>query len=141
MSKYSYTRQKDKSFAKRPEIKQLSLKKALPVILTTIGAVFVYYLTGIVFKFMYIVHIYGVIMGVCFLLFGIFNRGFSRKPPSKDIMPSDWTEQEKEGAVEEWHHRRSIANIFLTVAVAIMLTFLFDLIYLYFVGLYSETSV
>ncbi|MBQ3100170.1 MAG: hypothetical protein IJC50_04185 [Clostridia bacterium] len=77
------------------------------------------------FGFIYIVHVYAVILFASMMAFGVMNRGFSQTLPTAEDIP-DAAELEKE------IRRRKRGRIFLVPTVAVIVTFMLDIIWLWF---------
>lgn len=77
------------------------------------------------FGFIYIVHVYAVILFASMMAFGVMNRGFSQTLPTAEDIP-DSAQLEKE------LKRRKKGRIFLVPTVAVLVTFMLDLIWLNF---------
>ena len=94
-------------------------------VLGAVIAAYAIYLVCFNFGFFYIVHVYGVILFVSLLTFGILNRGFSQKLPTAEDIP-DMAELEREIA------RRKKGRYFLIPVIAVIMTFMLDLVWLQF---------
>ncbi len=118
-----YTRKPKLSPAEqaRAELKKINWKLYLLTFLCVALSFGVYQL-AIKFEFGYIIHIYAALLFVCSLCYGIFNRGFLSKAPEALSF------EEKEA----WNARHKKAKYFLIPVIAILLTFAFDFIYLYY---------
>ncbi len=79
------------------------------------------------FGFIYIVHIYAVILFLSMMAFGILNRGFSQALPTAEDIPD-------EADLAREIKRRRMGRKFLVPTVAVMFTFMLDLIWLQFLA-------
>ena len=79
-----------------------------------------------------IVHIYGILLAIFLLIFGVLNRGFLREKADFSALPEGMSEQEKEAYIAKERKRDSAAKLVLLPILSILLTFAFDLIYMLF---------
>lgn len=75
--------------------------------------------------FIYIVHVYGGVLFLSMMAFGILNRGFSQSLPTAEDIPD-------EALLAREIKRRRLARKFLIPTVAVMFTFMIDTIWLQF---------
>ena len=105
-------------------MQKVSGRRLLWMLLAVIAA-YAVWLLCFEFGFIYIVHVYAVILFAAMMAFGVMNRGFSQALPTAEDIP-DAAELERE------IRRRKRGRIFLIPTVAIMVTFMLDLIWLQF---------
>ena len=108
-----------------PHGKQKVKGRHLLGMLLAIVLTYAVWLISFEFGFIYIVHVYAVILFVSMMAFGVMNRGFSQSLPTAEDIP-DAAELEKE------IRRRRKGRIFLVPTVSIIVTFMLDLIWLNF---------
>lgn len=94
-------------------------------VLAAVVAAYALYLVCFNFGIFYIIHIYGAVLFVSLLAFGILNRGFSQRLPTAEDIP-DPAELEKELV------RRKRGRYFLVPVIAVVMTFMLDLVWLQF---------
>ena len=61
----------------------------------------------------------------------LYNRGFSRRGVTADMLPSDWSDEQKEAYIEDGARRMDQSRWLLILAFAIFATLAFDIIELY----------
>ena len=74
---------------------------------------------------------YMVIATVFVLGYVIYNRGFSRKGVTPDMLPDDWSEDKKQEFVEDGKRRMRRSRWMLVIIVAFLFTFVVDMIELW----------
>ena len=74
---------------------------------------------------------YMVIETVFVAVYVIYNRGFSRRGVTKEMLPSDWSEEEKDRFIESGKERMRKSRWMLIFIFAFMLTFALDIIELF----------
>ena len=92
----------------------------------------VYFAVPQVFFFRYLPHVYIAIAAALGIWFVFYNRGFSRRNVTPDMLPDAMTEEEKQAWIEDGRTRFRRSRWVLTVILPIILTFLLDLLYLFF---------
>lgn len=65
------------------------------------------------------------------LTYVIYNRGFSRKGVTKDMLPDDWSEEQKEEFIEDGKRRLHKSRWMIVIIFAFLLTFAVDIIELF----------
>lgn len=111
---------------KKPKVLRLLLLILSVIVFFTLYEVCVAYNIGI------IVHIYGILLALLLLAYGVLNRGFSRHIPESDELPPEMSDQEKEEYISTQKKRNKTAKALLIPIISILLTFAFDLIYILF---------
>lgn len=74
---------------------------------------------------------YMVIGGIATLGYVLYNRGFSRRGVTADMLPADWSDEKKNDYIEDGARRMKRSRWVLIVAFAIFATLAFDIIELY----------
>ena len=83
--------------------------------------------------------IYAVIATVSILGYVIYNRGFSRKGITRDMLPSTMSEDEKTKFIEDAKRRSDRSRWLLIIAFAFIFTFAFDAFDLFVIeGLFGK---
>ena len=67
-----------------------------------------------------------------FLVFFFVNRGFSREPVSREILPDTWTEQKKDAFIEEDVRRKALGRKIMVIMTPVLLLVLCDMVILFF---------
>ena len=73
---------------------------------------------------------------VLFLTFFFVNRGFSREPVAREILPDDWPEARKDSFIEEDIRRKAFARKLMIPLVPVLLLVCADMILLLIVPLF-----
>ena len=76
---------------------------------------------------------YMVIETVFVLTYVVYNRGFSRRGVTPEMLPADWSEEQKESFVADAELRIKHSRWMLVVILAFLFTFAFDIIELWVV--------
>ena len=115
-----------KGTAKKQNIIRLALTVALAVVLLVV------YRISLSFSFFPIVMWgYMIILTVLVIVYIFYNRGFSRRGITVDMLPDEWDEERKEQFVKSAERRQEGSKWMLMVIVAFLVTFLFDAIELF----------
>lgn len=96
---------------------------------TAVFATVYFLLVGISFPIHYI---YLAVGAALLLFFVIYNRGFSAKGVTPDMLPDTMSMEEKLAFIEDGKQRLKRSRIILIFLLPIIFTFAFDLLYLYF---------
>ena len=103
---------------------------SIPLLLATVAlSVFVFWLYRTLLNFYYfeiVLIAYMTITTIALFAYLIYNRGFSRKGLTKDMLPTDWSEEKKEeflGSAEKRLHR---SRWLLVILIAFIFTFMLD---------------
>lgn len=117
-------------------------KRNLIRILSTVAlsVVFlVFYRFSLSFDFFPIVMwVYMIALTALVLVYIIYNRGFSRKGVTTDMLPDEWSLERKEEFVESAKRRMDRSRWMLVFMIALMITFLFDAIELFVFPFFSN---
>ena len=76
---------------------------------------------------------YMAIETIFVLVYIIYNRGFSRRGVTVEMLPESWSEEEKEKFIESGNKRFEKSRWMLIVITAFLLTFLIDMIELWII--------
>ncbi|MBQ8141266.1 MAG: hypothetical protein IJ038_06210 [Clostridia bacterium] len=74
---------------------------------------------------------YMVIETVFVAVYLIYNRGFSRRGVTRDMLPSEWSEEKKDAFINSGKERIKKSRWMLVVILAFMFTFAIDIIELF----------
>ena len=127
MSRYKIKRKRTPGQQLKEEAKKINLKLWLITFISVL-CIFGVYQLCVYFAFKPIVHIYAVAAGILAVCFFVFNKGLSNQKLTLDDLPSDWDEGRKEAFLKS----RRKAKLFLIPLIGILLTFAFDIIYLFY---------
>ncbi len=119
------------------EQKQLSKSTKRLLILLICNSVFfvALYFTAVHFGFDYILPIYCVIGIVVGFVFFIYNRGFSAKGITPEMLPDTMSATEKQAFIDNAALRLKKSRWMLTILFPILLAIAADMIYLYLLPL------
>lgn len=76
--------------------------------------------------FMTVFFAYIAIATASIISYVIYNRGFSRKGVTVDMLPAEWSDEEKQKFVDDAKERASKSRWLLIVIFALVFTFAFD---------------
>ena len=62
----------------------------------------------------------------------IYNRGFSRRNLTREMLPEEWSEEQKVAYVADGERRMQKSKWMLTLLVPLCITVMFDVIYLFY---------
>ncbi len=115
----------------RKKLSRRDIAKLLAMIITT-AVVFVFY------RFMldqpyFDVVFWGYLVAATALIIGyvIYNRGFSRKGITEDMLPDTWSDEEKQSFIEDGERRLRKSRILIIPIFALLFTFAVDLLELF----------
>ncbi len=83
----------------------------------------------------------GIYMGVAaalVLAYVIYNRGFSRRGVTEDMLPDDWDEDKKKEFIEDGERRLKRSRPILFLIFAFFFTFVMDILELYALPIIQE---
>ena len=75
---------------------------------------------------------YMVIETAFILAYMIYNRGFSRKGVTRDMLPPDWSEEKKDEFIRSGEERLKGSRWMLVIILAFLFTFFAEIVELYF---------
>ena len=114
------------------ERKKLATKKnfiTLLELLGTIAVVFVTYRVLMNFRFFDIVLIiYMVLAAICVFTYVIYNRGMSRVNVTPEMLPDDWSDEQKQEFIDDGKRRLQRSKPLLMLTFAFVFTFCVDII-------------
>ena len=121
-------------------MKSENKKTALHLLVNTIVLAVLYYLITY-WGFPYIFFVYlaaGAILGIVYV---VYNKGFVAKNATLDTLPDTMSVAEKQAFIEDGKRRFRASRWMLTLLLPIVLTFLIDMIYLFFLPYLKELFV
>lgn len=116
----------DMSPEERKSLTKKFLLKALFLIVFTAVVLIVYRFFMERPEFYIVFAIYGVIAASSVVGYVIYNRGFSRKGITEDMLPQTWSTEEKTKFIEDAKRRMERSRWLLFIAFAFIFTFAFD---------------
>lgn len=115
-----------KGAAKKQNIIRLALTIALAIVLLVV------YRISLSFSFFPIVMWgYMIILTALVIVYIFYNRGFSRRGVTVDMLPDEWDEERKEQFVKSAERRQEGSKWMLMLIIAFLATFLLDAIELF----------
>ena len=90
------------------------------------------------YYFEIVLGIYMAIAVVVIFAYVIYNRGFSRKGVTAEMLPDTWSDEEKREFIEDGERRLRKSRPLLVLCFAFAFTFLFDVIELFCFPLIQE---
>ena len=116
-----------KAAEQKRERKKLATKKnfiTLLELLGTIAVVFVTYRVLMNFRFFDIVLIiYMVLAAICVFTYVIYNRGMSRVNVTPEMLPDDWSDEQKQEFIDDGKRRLQRSKPLLMLTFAFAFTF------------------
>lgn len=115
-----------------PQKKEKNFKRNLIYLFSTVGlAAFfcAFYYSSMMVKgifFPIVMFTYMITLTVLVLVYIIYNRGFSRKGLTEDMLPADWTEEEKRAYIESGEKRLQRSKWMLVFIIAFTFTFIVE---------------
>lgn len=106
--------------------------KLLLIIIAEFLVVFTVYQIFLFFEIAAVMWAYMIISCGLFVAFFAVNRDFSMDIPKEEQLPADWSAEKKLDFVAEVTAHRKKAKIFLIILIPFILTFLFDIISLFY---------
>ena len=91
------------------------------------------YLTGVAFAPLATMIIYTVALAVTAFGYVIYNRGFSRKNVTLDMLPDEWPPEKKTEFIEDGKRRLENSKWVLTVLIPLIGVFAYEFIDIYIV--------
>lgn len=125
-------KQKKKSQQIEPKSKKpFNIKLLILLIVNTI-IVFTLYCVGNHFEFYPTFWICFGLAIVLSLAYFIYNRGMTRNHVSADMLPSDWSEEEKTAYITDAETRKKKSKWLLTLIIPLIFTLVFDFVNLFY---------
>ena len=118
----------------RKPISPATRRRAIFLIINTLMLVFVYFGSqniGQPILSMIITGVYWLALAVFAITYIAYNRAFSRKDITADMLPSDWTYEKKQEFIEDGKRRLEKSKWMLSVLIPLMITVLLDALYLF----------
>lgn len=129
--KYSYRKQDSPTTQLKKEIKKINWKLVLQLVISCI-VILTIYQTAMYFQFSAIMWIYYALLIISAIAFLYFNKGLNRKTIGRDYLPAEWSDNEKDNYIEKIKKHKEIAKKLLLLIIPLLLTFAFEVIYLFY---------
>ena len=122
----------------RASAKAFNWKLALIVLVNTILIFGFYRLMLNFYYFEIVMGIYMAITAIFTFSYVIYNRGFSRRNITPEMLPEEWTEEQKTAYIADGVKRMKKSKWMLTVIFPLVLTFMLDCIELFWGDFFSR---
>ncbi len=110
----------------RKRITKRFLSKLLVLVAVTVVVLAIYRFFMERPEFYIVFAVYAVIAAASIIVYVIYNRGFSRKGVTEDMLPDTWSDEEKTKFIEDGKRRMERSRWLLVIAFAFIFTFAFD---------------
>ena len=74
---------------------------------------------------------YWIALGALLIAYLIYNRGFTRKGVTEEMLPADWSQEKKAEYIEDAKRRASRSKWMISVMLQLLITILLDAVYLF----------
>lgn len=104
------------------------------LIVTLLNSLLLYTLYVVLTQFefwMIVTSVYMIALAIVSFGYVFYNRGFTRKNVTVDMLPEGWSEEEKTEYIEDAKRREKKSKWCLTILFPLIFTFLMDILYLY----------
>lgn len=116
----------DMTLEQRKKAAKKALVKIAVLIVVTVAVLVIYRFFMQRPEFYIVFGIYAVITAASVIGYVIYNRGFSRNGITREMLPLEWSEEEKTKFIEDAKKRSERSRWLLIVAFAFLFTFAFD---------------
>ena len=113
-------------------------KRALLLLVNTVAILFLYY-GCYSLGFRQIFFVYLGLLAVLAVVYVVYNRGFVYKNATPELLPDTMTPEEKQATLEEARRRLRASDWMLMLIIPLVVTFLADAIYLFFLADFLES--
>lgn len=115
----------------KTSVKAFNWKLLLIVAVNTVIIFGFYRLMLNFYYFEYVMGTYMIVMAGFIFGYLIYNRGMTRRNITIDMLPDEWSEEQKNEYIEDGQRRLTKSKWMLTIIFPLILTFLFDCIELF----------
>ena len=122
--------------ATAPEGKRPPWRTILLLALTITVVFFIYQIAVVTFESMAVFIAYFVLLGALALFYFIYNYCFSRHKVTREMLPLDWSEEEKDKFLFDAAERKRKSRFALYLIIALLVTLTYD-----FLGLFMEDAL
>ena len=116
----------DMSPEERKRITKRFLVKLFALVAVTVAVLAIYRFFMERPEFYIVFGIYAAITAISVIGYVVYNRGFSRKGLTLEMLPSAWSDEEKTRFIEDGRKRSQRSQWLLVIAFAFIFTFAFD---------------
>lgn len=122
---------KSEGTKKRPSRADIAMLISLVVLSVIVFCIYRLLLNYYYFEFALIAY---MVIGAGFVFaYIIYNRGFSRRGVTRDMLPAEWSEEKKDSFIESGARRLKRSRWMLVIILAFLFTFMMEIIELWFV--------
>lgn len=118
----------------KKELSPAARQLAVSLVINSLLVMFVYY-GALALNIPIIAHLvtvaYMVIFGGFLIAYIAYNRAFSRKDVTADMLPDDWTDEQKQNYINDGKIRAEKSRWMLSVIIPFLVTFIADTLYLF----------
>ena len=122
----------------RASAKAFNWKLALIVVVNTILIFGFYRLMLNFYYFELVMGVYLALTAAVTFSYVIYNRGFTRRNITREMLPEEWTEEQKTAYIADGVERMQKSKWMLTIIFPLVLTFMFDCIELFWGDFFSR---
>lgn len=122
----------------RASAKAFNWKLALIVVINTIIIFGFYRLMLNFYYFEIVMGVYLALTAIFVFAYVIYNRGFTRRNLTPDMLPEEWSAEQKTAYIADGAERMRKSKWMLTVIFPLVLTFMFDCIELFWGDLFAR---
>ena len=115
----------------KEELRRVNWKLIIKLVISC-AIVMAVYQTALYFRFSPIMWIYYGLLIVSAVAFVYFNKGINRKTVTREDLPAEWSEPEKDEFLTKLTKHKNIAKKLLLLIIPLLLTFAFEVIYLFY---------
>ena len=110
----------------------------LLLLVLVVAVIFGFYRVSLSFSFFKVVlWVYLAALPIFILAYYIYNKGMSIKGVTEDMLPDEWSDEEKRKFIEDGKQRLRKSSWMLMIIIGLLLTFSFDLIELFALPLFK----
>jgi uncharacterized membrane protein (DUF373 family) len=109
-----------------PEVKRRLIDVGIIFVVTVILLGIYYYYVQI-WQFQMIFAIYMAVWAVFFIAYWVYNRGFSRKGVTPDMLPDEWSDAKKEQFIEDGKRRMKKSRWMIYIIAPLCFVFIVEM--------------
>ena len=122
---------------KKPKINTRPVFLLGVLLLCSFAVYFIYRFFILNFNAKIVLTVYMTVATACILAYVIYNRGFSRKGITADMLPKEWSEEKKTAFIEDGNTRIKKSKPLLIVIIAFIFTFVIELTELFVIPFFE----
>ena len=126
----------DKADAEKKEKRKKKIKTAIVTAIITLAVLVIYFLSLELSPLLYsilginvfpiVICIYMIVLTLLVVVYIVYNRGFSRRGVTPEMLPDSWSDEKKEEFIENGKRRLNDSRWMLIFIFAFLVTFLVD---------------